>query len=392
MIKAIHLGDIHPNSKATFAGKTVIDPDTGENLALTDLRKSLEFVFRQATKASTRCDLVLIAGDLFDSVAPTMNEVRVIRPWLQALAEEMPVCVISGNHDLSQNTLDATALEAIKGIANIHVVERPQSLLLDINGEQVQIFCLPYPTKSRLLAHDAAKDKSPEEITAIINQGLAAILRGFVSEQIPGIPHVLLAHGSVANAKVGDQPRSLDHDILIPREEFDRFDLVALGHIHQPQRLSETAHYSGSLVRASFGEEHEDKGFNLVELTTGQPATVKHLRNPHARMYCTINRAMLEEANGYADGLQPDMVWRFKDAMTDEERQALQPTLDRLSATTPWFQVDIERVDTTRARDAGMSAVMTTDDALLRALATMVEASELPGLLEKHRALEDALA
>lgn len=387
MIRGIHLGDVHPNSNATFAGKAAIDPDTGWNLALVDMQKSLQWVFNSATNPKTRCDLALIAGDLFDAHRPTMNEIRVIRPWLQALAEEMPVVVIPGNHDLSQATLDATALEAIKGLDNVHVVERPQSLLLDINGEQIQVFCLPYPTKGRLLAHDAAMGKSPEEITAIINHGLAAIIQGFVAEQIPGIPHVLLAHGSVRNAKVGEQPRSLDHDILIPREEFDRFGLVALGHIHQPQQVSETAWYSGSLARASFGEENEDKGCNRFEIAAGQPAKVQHVHNPHARTYLTITRQHLLD-NGYEEGLAQDIVWRFKDRLTQEEHDALRPTLDRLASTTPWFQQDIDQTEETRARDAGMSSILTTDDALLRALTGKIEEREMPELLAKHRMIE----
>lgn len=391
MIRVLHCGDIHPNSAATFAGKFAIDPETGRNLALTDMERSLEWVFKTAINAERRCGLAILSGDIFDSSKPSMNEVRVVRPWLQALAEEMPVVVIPGNHDMSTNTLDATALEAIKGIDRVHVIERPDSRVLDIGGEQVQIFCLPYPTKGRLLTQDSMRSRSPEEITAIINQHLTAIIRGFVADRIPGIPHVLMAHGSVASARVGDQPRSLDHDILIPRDDFDKFDYVALGHIHEPQQISETAWYSGSLVRASFGEENEDKGINRVELTAGQPPRVEHLRNPCARMYCTINRGMLE-GNDYADGLQPDMVWRFKDAMTDEERQALQPTLDRLAATTPWFQVDIERIEETRARDASMSAVMTTDEALLRALSATAAEPELPALMEKHRTLEQQVA
>ena len=392
MIRPLHLGDIHPNNSATFAGKEAIDPKTGRNLALTDLDRSLQWVAHTAIEHQTKaCNLALLTGDLFDSHKPHPNEIRILRAFVENLAEAMPVVIIPGNHDMSQNPMDATALEAIKGLPNVHVVERPDSRVLDIGGEQVQIFCLPYPTKGRLLTQDSMRSRSPEEITAIINQHLATIIRGFVAERIPGIPHILMAHGSVANARVGDQPRSLDHDILIPRDDFDQFEYVALGHIHEPQQIGKTAWYSGSLVRASFGEEHEDKGINRVELTPGQPAQVEHLRNPHARMYCTINRGMLQ-GNDYADGLQPDMVWRFKDAMTDEERQALQPTLDRLAATTPWFQVDIERIEETRARDAGMSAVMTTDEALLRALSTMAEESELPSLMERHRALEQQVA
>lgn len=391
MIRALHLADIHPNNGATFAGKLTIDPDTGQNLALTDLSRSLQYVYEHTTQNRNKIfDLALIAGDLFDSHKPHPNEIRILRDWIEAQAESMPIVVIPGNHDMSQNPMDATALEAIKGLSNVHVVERPESRLLTVNGHAVRICCLPYPTKGRLLTQDAAMGKSPEEITAIINQGLAAIIRGFVAELEPGTINILLAHGSVGNAKVGEQPRSLDHDILIPRDDFGAFHYVALGHIHQPQQLSETAWYSGSLVRSGFGEEHEQKGFNVVELAPGHPPRVHHVKNPHARTFNTISSQALQDYD-YPDGLQAGMVWRFRDSLTDEQYQALRPTLARLADSTPWFQIDVDRIEETRARDVGMTSVMTSDEALLRALAGKVQEPELPALLEKHRALEQEI-
>lgn len=386
MIRALHLADLHPNNGATFAGKTVIDPETGRNLALTDLDRSLEFVAHHTTgNPAVPFDLALIAGDVFDSHKPHPNEIRLMRAFFQHLSDYMPIVMIPGNHDMSQNPMDATALEAIKGLENVHVVERPESRLLTIHGESVQIFCLPYPTKGRLLTQDATMGKSPEEITALVNHGLGAIIRDFVAERIPAAHHVLLAHGSVGNATVGEQPRSLDHDILIPREDFRAFDYVALGHIHQPQALAPNAYYSGSLVRAGFGEEYEDKGFNVVELHPDRRAVVEPITNPHARTYRTIGLDDLPQA---AEGLDPQMVWRFRDSLTDDGYQRIKPALDRLAAATPWLQVDIDRIEETRARDAGMTSVLTTDEALLRALAGKVEEPELPELLEKHRAIE----
>lgn len=389
MIRALHLGDIHPNNSATFAGKMAIDPDTGQNLALTDLHKSLEFVYAHATQnKAKRFDLALLPGDVFDSHKPHPNEIRILRSFVERLTDYMPVVMIPGNHDMSQNPMDATALEALKGLDNVYVVERPESLLMTIGGAPVRICCLPYPTKGRLLTQEALIDKSPEEITALINQSLAAIVRNFAAERESGVLHVLLAHGSVASARVGDQPRDLSHDILIPRDDFGAFDYVALNHIHQPQVITPNAHYSGSLMRASFGEENEDKGFNVVELEAGQPPVVRHVHNPHARTYCTITSQSLEAANAYPEGLKDGIVWRFRDRLTDEQHQAIKPTLDRLAASTPWFQVSVDRVEETRARDTGMTAVMSTDDALLRALTGHADPSELPELLAKHRAIE----
>lgn len=386
MIRLLHLGDLHPNASATLAGKLAIDPETSQNQALTDLDLSLAAVLRSATNPARPCHLAVIAGDLFDSHKPHPNEIRVIRRFLTPLAAAMPVVVIPGNHDMSQNPRDATALEAIKGLPGLHIVERPDVLMLAVDGQAVQVACLPYPQKGKLLTQDATLGLSPEAVMARINEGLAAIVRHFAAERSPHTLNLLVAHGSVRNATVGEQPRSLDHDILIPADDFGAFDYVALGHIHRAQAVAANAHYCGSLTRQGFGEETETKGWHVVELGSDE-LRIRQVLNPHTRTYCTITPAMLQE-HDYPDGLQAGICWRFKGSLTDQEARALQPTLDRLAASTPWFQQTIEYVGETRARDATMTTVLTTEAALLRALEGKVDEQKIPALLELHRALD----
>ena len=53
-------------------------------------------------------DLVLVAGDLFDTAAPTAESERIVYDALLGLAEVAPVLVVAGNHD-SPRRLDAVA-------------------------------------------------------------------------------------------------------------------------------------------------------------------------------------------------------------------------------------------------------------------------------------------
>lgn len=390
MFRWLHLGDLHPNNSQTFAGKTVLDPETGLNQALTDLRRSLHFAYSVATAPEKRCDVALLTGDLFDSSRPHANEVRVLVDFVIRLADEMPVIIISGNHDISQNPQDATALACFAGIENVFVYERPGSRYIEIRDAKIKFCCLPYPTKGRLLTQDIARDAAPEQVTAMINDGLAAILRSFQLGLLPGELSVLLAHGSVSNAKVGEQPRSLAHDILIPLQECDRFNYVALGHIHQEQQVAPNAWYSGSLMRQSFGEEHEAKGFNLVSLEPGQPARVEFVENPHARIYSTIGYSdylsVLDESAG-AGAFNKDVVWRFKAQLTPEQWSACKLTTDRWQQETPFFQVDVEILNEDRARDAGMAQCLNMDQALTRILFGLIEEHEAPMVMEKHQVL-----
>ena len=385
-IRLLHSGDLHPNSKATFAGKVAVDPETGKNLSLTDFRRSAEFLCMAALSQDTRVDVALFAGDLLDSVQPSMDEVRVIVEMVETLADEIQVVVISGNHDMGASGSMATALEPLKLRQNVHIMERPGSLLLNLGGQPVRFFGLPYPSRGRLLATIEDKGKSPEEVTALINHGLASILRGFAMEFEEGVPNVLLAHGSVSNAKVGDQPRSIANDILIPLPELERFDYTALGHIHQQQQVGPAAWYCGSLLRQSFGEEREYKGFNIVEMMHGKPAEVRFVENPHARKYATLDFSDLEFYHQNGESLDPETVWRLKDSMTPQDYMDKKAFIESMASTVPFFQVAVELVEQDRARDASMSQMMSMDEALLKVLSDMSD-SEQSALLEKHHAL-----
>lgn len=385
MLRLLHSADLHPNSKATFAGKVAVDPETGKNLSLTDFRRSAEFLCLTALSSDTRVDAVLFSGDLLDSVQPSMDEVRVIVELVETLADEIPVVLISGNHDMGASGSMATALEPLKLRQNVHIMERPGSIVLNLCGQPVRFFGLPYPSRGRLLAAIEDKGKSPEEVTALINHGLASILRSFAMDFENGVPNVLLAHGSVSNAKVGEQPRSIANDILIPLQELERFDYTALGHIHQQQQVGPTAWYCGSLLRQSFGEEREYKGFNLVEMMHGKPAEVRFVENPHARKYATLDLSDLEFYHRNGETLDPEIVWRLKDAMTPQDYMDKKAFIESMASTVPFFQVAVELVEQDRARDTSMSQMMSMDEALLKVLSDVSD-DERASLLDKHHA------
>ncbi len=387
MIRLLQISDLHPNSKATFAGKVWNDPETGKNQALTDFRKSLAFVHQVAIAPKTKVDAVVIPGDVFDSVSPTMDEVQVVLEWIEAMSDFCPILVIPGNHDMGASGNMATALEPLKFRSNVFVMERPESRLLNFGDVSVRFFALPYPSKGRLLSNVEHQGKSTEELIAIANQGLAAILRSFKLEFEPGIANVLLAHGSVANAKIGEQPRSIANDIFIPLDELKPFTFVAIGHIHATQAVAENVVYAGSVTRNSFGEESEYKGFNLVDIDeVTDSAKVKFVENPHARKYATLDFSDLEFYHHNGESLNPEIVWRLKDSMTPEQYQERKPIIDRLAESVPFFQVAVDLIEQDRARDTSMSQMMSMDEALLKVLADVSD-SEQSALLEKHHAL-----
>lgn len=387
MIRLLQISDLHPNSKATFAGKVWNDPATGKNQSLTDFRKSLAFVHQVATSPKTKVDAVVIPGDVFDSVSPTMDEIQVVLEWIEAMSDVVPILVIPGNHDMGASGNMATALEPLKFRPNVFVMERPESRLLNFGEMAVRFFALPYPSKGRLLSNIEHQGKSTEELIALANQGLAAILRSFKLEFEPGVANVLLAHGSVMNAKVGEQPRSIANDIFLPLDELEAFTFVAIGHIHASQAVAKNVVYAGSIMRNSFGEESEYKGFNLIEINDPEEhAKVTFVENPHARKYATLDLSDLEFYHHNGETLDPEIVWRLKASMTPQDYQEKKAFIEQMAGTVPFFQIAVDLLEEDRARDASMSQMMSMEEALVRVLEHASD-TERPVLVERHRGL-----
>ena len=92
-----------------------------------------------------------------------------------------------------------------------------------------------------------------EEVSYAADAVQIALEQGAVDENER---NVLLAHQFVTGAKRCEaeelQVGALDQ---IPVELFEKFDYVALGHIHSPQKVGrETVRYCGSPLKYSFSE------------------------------------------------------------------------------------------------------------------------------------------
>ena len=366
MIRFLHTGDWHPRSMGTIGGKLSIDPATGLSFSLTDFQDSLDFM--ALTIVNENIKLVLIAGDVFDSNKPTMDELRVVMSFLAFLSEKnIPVVMIPGNHDISQSSQMASSLAPLTFLP-IHILERPGSVVLEIDGEIVKIDCLPYPSRGRLLAQLVdKKNQTPEELTALINQGLLSILQALSlnpdTELSKPTKRILLAHGSVESAVVGEQPRTLAHDVFIPvRDVEGHYDYVALGHIHQTQAVSDRGMYSGSLLRQSFGEEKERKGFLIGEFAQGGVKTT-HVTNPYCRTYQTLSSDQL-------DPIPTDkrVVYRIKDSVPEDALPLLMPIIHKFTESLPFVQVDISVIKEDRTRDAQLNNSLSSYEALERCL------------------------
>jgi DNA repair protein SbcD/Mre11 len=82
--------------------------------------------------------------------------------------------------------------------------------------------------------------------------------------------NVLLAHCFAAGGAASESERAfVGQSEQVDSGAFERFDYVALGHLHRFQKAGGKGRYAGSPLAYSFAEGAEPKGFVLVELKAG---------------------------------------------------------------------------------------------------------------------------
>ncbi|MDQ1513363.1 MAG: repair protein SbcD/Mre11 [Microbacteriaceae bacterium] len=210
-------------------------------------------------------DVVLVAGDVFDSAAPSTAAIELFQSALGGLRHAgAEVVITSGNHDsVARLGMHADWL----GAAGIHLRTRHQRLdapvtLRDEHGP-VHVYGIPY-LEPALLKHEhpAVPLGSQEQALRFAMQRIRADLddRGGRS--------VVLAHCFAAGVPASDVERDISRGgiDLVPAAVFEGVDYVALGHIHGRATIADRVRYSGAPLHYSFGEAGKPRGGWLVDL------------------------------------------------------------------------------------------------------------------------------
>lgn len=375
-----------------------IDAEAGLNAGLMHTANACRFVIEDGIRRGGQ--ILLHAGDLFDGCRPTPTEVFLARRALApAVAVNMPMVLLLGNHDMPRNPHERHALDLVRDIPGVTVVDTPKMLYvyerfweddperaatLSVEtappperypGEVVQIACLPYPNGQLLLADERYRGIDAGERNLLIRDKLMDCARGLAAQRIDGVPSVLLAHGSVDTATAGAQNRlmMLGGDWTLNVHELDAlgFDAVVLGHIHKPQPLMisdrRIIYYTGSVDTCDFGEQDESKEYQLMDLQADGVAAVDQIATPY-RSHLTINLSGQQEpADELAEvwqqlGIDGAIVRVRLPQVAGLNPMAIRQQLEQLGA----FDVAIEtqRLETVRRQAAEITEETTLEPAL----------------------------
>ena len=268
MVTFLHTGDWHVGR--AIRGRSRID----EHAAV--LREIAEVADAESV------DAVLVAGDLFDTAAPTPESERTVYGALLALAAggTRPVLVIGGNHD-SPARLEAVA--PVFAAHGVHIVARPTRpadggvVSIDTDGGRLRVALLPFPSQRVAATVDDLMARRADEHTSNYAGRVARMLDGVSAPFDEGeAVNVVLAHLMVMGGTMGGGERGA-HTVFeywVPATAFPATaHYVGLGHLHRPQRLDAPSpvHYAGSPLQLDFGETANEPSVNVVTAEPGRP-------------------------------------------------------------------------------------------------------------------------
>ncbi|MDR2556078.1 MAG: exonuclease SbcCD subunit D C-terminal domain-containing protein [Fibromonadaceae bacterium] len=228
-------------------------------------------------------DVLLIAGDIFDSGTPSNISLKMYYDFLLKVRNSGcgNVVVIGGNHD-SPSLLDAP--KEILQALNVKVVgkacENPEDEVFaveDKNKNPIVIVCaVPFLRErdiSRYAEGETYSDRSKRIRESLRKHyaEIAEIAKNKRDVLKKNIPIIATGHLSVAGGKTcaDDGVREtyigtiecIGSDIFSPI-----FDYVALGHFHIPSAINENIRYSGSPIPMGFGEAGQQKNVVIIDL------------------------------------------------------------------------------------------------------------------------------
>lgn len=251
-MKILHLADMH-------IGKNVI-----EQSMLEDQEYMLEQIIKKIKKE--KIEVVLISGDVYDRSIPPSEAVNLLDNFLKILIKDLKlkVFIIAGNHDSKERLNFGSKIFEEEGLYICTSYEgNIKKVQLEDKYGKINIYMLPYikPIEVKRYFEDTEINSYNDAIKNIIkkekiNQDERNII----------LSHQFVTAGNTEPEKSDSETLFLGGTENVDVSNYDKFDYVALGHIHGPQRIGrDTARYAGTILKYSFSEVNQKKALTVID-------------------------------------------------------------------------------------------------------------------------------
>jgi exonuclease SbcD len=241
---------------------------TGLNTRLEEDLSLLDYVIDFAK--DYKADFMFISGDVFDRKKPDAIVRREFIKRMKRLQEaKINTIVLMGNHDNVRAFDNEHCLAGEKLLTNKHLYIVDRCGKIDFPQYALSIVTMP-------------SDQVKYDLVSNLEYDNAIVVGHFTIRGAKKDNHTFAGNEYISKKYFNDA----------------RIRYVAMGHIHQSQRISKKIAYSGSLNRIDFGDEYSQKGFIIGVLKNG--AVALKFKTVEARKFLTIK-------NEWKKGLKKEM-------------------------------------------------------------------------------------
>ena len=306
-VKFMHTADWH-------VGKTLKGRDRLEE------QRAVLAEIAQVAEAN-QVDAVLVAGDVYESSAPSAQAQHlVVQTLLRLRRAGAEVIVIAGNHDHGPTFEAYRPLMGEVGITLAGAVRAPGKggvfrFRARSDGADVQVGVLPFLTQRYAVRAAEIVTQTPSENVRAYDEMMRQLVASLTGGFGAGTVNLLMAHLTCVGGVFGGGERAAQSifEYSVPATIFPvSAHYVALGHLHRRQSLPAhcPVHYSGSPIAVDFGEQDNTSVVCLVEASPSVPARVTDVPVTAGRRLRTV-RGTLPELQAQAASFGDDYlrVW-----------------------------------------------------------------------------------
>ena len=289
---------------------------------------------------SNDIDMIVIAGDIYDTSNPPAQAEKLFYRTVSELAENGKRCVlvIAGNHDNPERLAAASPLAHEQGIIilgmpnsytdtqkykGFEIVYSEEGCIeLKINDESIVIATLPYPSEKRLnevLSNSGEDNDRQKSYTEKIGEIFGVRTSRFRDDSINiAVSHLFVLGGETTDS---ERPIELGGSLIVNTKHLPQnAQYIALGHLHKPQKVSDrlNAYYSGSPLQYSKDERSYSKGANVVNIKAGEKPEVEQIYFRNYKPIEVFKCNGIEEALDICVENKDRDIWSYFEIKTDE--------------------------------------------------------------------------
>ncbi|MDW5376576.1 exonuclease SbcCD subunit D C-terminal domain-containing protein [Halomonas sp. HP20-15] len=277
------------------------------------------------TLAQRHSDALLIAGDIFDVVNPSLRAQQQLYDFIVSAHQRLPrltIVLIAGNHDSGARIeLPGPLLERLRTHALGRVIwlddDQGETARLDAErllipletaDGQVAAWCLALPF---LRPAEVTGGTHGDDYVSGVERVHRELIECAEARRRPGQALVAMSHAHIQGASVSadsERPIVIGGEESLPSTLFPAsLAYVALGHLHRPQQVGEARiRYSGSPLPMDFSEV--DYPHQVVEVTLDGEALAgcEAIRVPRAVALLRVGPASLDAVLAELEALDSD--------------------------------------------------------------------------------------